>query len=61
MNRERSTPSVDKTEADDAWDEAQKALEEAQNLPPGAERIEALKRASKLRLEASRLLLAKES
>jgi hypothetical protein len=58
MNGEQSAPFVQ--EADDAWDEAQKALEEAQNLPAGAERIEALKRAGILRLEASRLLLAKE-
>jgi hypothetical protein len=60
MNGERSIPSFTATEADDAWIAAQKVLEEAQNLPAGAERIEALKRAGILRLEASRLLLAKE-
>jgi hypothetical protein len=60
MNGEPSAPCVQKMEADEAWDAAQKALEEAQNLPAGVERIEALKRAGKLRLEASRLLLARE-
>ena len=58
MNGEQSEPCVQKMEADDAWDAAEKALEEARNLPAGAERIEALRRAGKLRFEASRLLLA---
>jgi hypothetical protein len=43
------------TEAEKAWESAQEALELAQELPPGAERIDALRQAGKLRFEASKL------
>ena len=42
-------------EADLAWQLAQQALEEARLMPGGPERIEALKRAGKLRFEADKL------
>lgn len=49
---------VTKTEAEEAWEQAQTALTTAQELPRSPERFEALKRAGKLRLKASNLLLA---
>jgi len=55
MGRLRSSYSINNSEAEEAWESAQKALEEAQRLPGGPERIDALKRVGKLRLEASKL------
>jgi len=40
--------------ADEEWDEAQAALEAARQLPAGAERFEALKKAGQLRYEADK-------
>jgi hypothetical protein len=55
MGRWRSSHMISNTEAEKAWESAQKALELAQELPPGAERIDALRQAGKLRFEASKL------
>jgi hypothetical protein len=43
-----------------AWEEASKALEEARQMPWGPERMKALKRAGRLRYEASNQILATE-
>ena len=43
------------------WKVAEAALEKARSLPGGAERIEALKQAGRLRFDADRKLLAKET
>jgi hypothetical protein len=43
-----------------AWEEASKALEEACQMPGGPQRMEALKRAGRLRYEASKQILATE-
>jgi hypothetical protein len=40
--------------ADEEWDVAQAALEAARQLPAGAERFEALKKAGQLRYEADK-------
>ena len=55
MGRWQSSHTISNTEAEEAWESAQKALELAQELPPGAERIDALRHAGKLRFEASKL------
>lgn len=47
--------SPDLTEAEEAWNEAQKALEEARLLPGGAKRIAALREAGKMRFRADQL------
>jgi hypothetical protein len=48
-------PSIADESVDQAWAEAEKALEAARSLPGGSERIEALKRAGKLRFDADRM------
>jgi hypothetical protein len=55
MGRWQSSHAISNTEAEEAWESAQKALQLAQELPPGAERIDALRQAGKLRFEASKL------
>jgi hypothetical protein len=50
--------SRDNDDAD--WKAAEVALEAARRLPAGAERIEALRRAGRLRFDADRKRLAKE-
>jgi hypothetical protein len=45
---------------DDDWKAAEAALEKARGLPGGAERIEALKQAGRLRFEADRNRQEKE-
>jgi hypothetical protein len=45
---------------DDDWKAAEVELEAARRLPGGAERIEALRRAGRLRFDADRRRLAKE-
>jgi hypothetical protein len=47
-------------DAEAAWEEASKALEEACQMPWGPQRMEALKRAGRLRYEASKQILATE-
>jgi len=42
-------------EVEEAWREAEAALEKARSMPGGAERIEALKQAGRLRLQADKL------
>jgi hypothetical protein len=58
MRRCQSSYTISNTEAEEAWESAQKALELAQELPPGVERMDALKQAGKLRFEASKLRYA---
>jgi hypothetical protein len=47
-------------DGDDEWKVAEAALEKARGLPCGAERIEALKQAGRLRLEADRIRQKKD-
>jgi hypothetical protein len=47
-------------EAELAWQLAQQALEKARAMPGGLERVEALKRAGKLRFDADQLRQAQE-
>ena len=54
MHSEQSR-SERKKQAEEAWEAAQKALHEAQRLPGGAERIEALRRVGRQRFEADKL------
>ena len=49
-------------EAEEAWAAAERALEEARQMPAGPGRFEALKRVGSLRYEASkRMILATEN
>jgi hypothetical protein len=47
-------------DGDDDWKVAEAALEKARRLPGGAERIEALRQAGRLRFEADRKRQKKE-
>jgi hypothetical protein len=47
-------PAKQQNAADEEWEVAQAALEAARQLPAGAERFEALKKAGQLRYEADK-------
>jgi len=51
---------INNMNGDDDWKVAEAALEKARGLPGGAERIEALKQAGRLRFEADRNRQKKE-
>ena len=51
---------INNMDGDDEWKVAEAALEKARRLPCGAERIEALKQAGRLRFEADRIRQKKE-
>ena len=51
---------INNMNGDDDWKVAEAALEKARGLPGGAERIEALKQAGRLRFEADRISQKKE-
>ncbi|MBA7466343.1 MAG: hypothetical protein DI543_08885 [Bradyrhizobium icense] len=61
MERESPAASEAETEAEIAWNMAQKALAEAQRIPGGAERNAALREVGKLRFQADKLRRAAEA
>jgi len=61
MGHEGPTSSGHDANAEDAWEAAERALEEARQITGGAERIEALRRAGKLRFEADKLRRAADN
>ena len=51
----RRVHNITSAEVEEAWQNAEAALKSAREIPGGAERIEALKQAGRLRLQADNL------
>lgn len=61
MRDERAAEILRDTTAGQAWEIAQRALEDARQIASGIERVEALKWAGKLRFEADKMRRAEEA